>query len=255
MKVLALDDRSRRKKYEEKVDADLLSLFTGAEAVNIPTLLHRSTLKKCGYFESFPNQLLAVGTVHESCYQHVIDTDNVAPEDLNVELMYLTPAACLNIYPMIKKNTQANRVLTTKTPVYRKEKDYIEGLRQTEFTVREFVFLGEPDFVAASLESASEKVLAYARHLSLEASLAGAVDFFYPTKENMLKARFQQRNAQKQELLISIGQDKIACASFNNHGLHFSSSFDFDRGGSITTGCVGFGLERWATAMMNNDKE
>ena len=38
---------------------------------------------------------------------------------------------------------------------------------------------------------------------------------------------------------------ELALASFNYHGFHFSMAFDFAKNGTIVTGCVGFGLDRW----------
>lgn len=250
MELTNLDVVSRKKKCAEKLDNTFLGFFPEAEKVDIPTILERETLEKCGYFGSFPDQLLTVGSVLESCCHHVMETNSVGPGDLNSELLYLTPAACLNIYPLIQEQRKQNRILTAKTHVYRKEKEYVEGVRQIEFTVREFVFSGTAAFVKAALESARKQALAYAKCISPQARLDEATDPFYPTPENMLKARFQQRNAQKKELLIPVGAYELACASFNDHDVHFSEAFGFDSEGHIVTGCAGFGIERWTTALL-----
>jgi hypothetical protein len=87
--------------------------------------------------------------------------------------------------------------------------------------------------------------------LGIKAEIEEASDNFYPTKRNNIKAKLQISNSLKKELITYIGEKKVALASFNFHGNHFSEPFDFSDGGRVVSGCAGFGLERWVSAIQS----
>jgi seryl-tRNA synthetase len=209
----------------------------------VPTLVDRSLLEKCGYFETFPHQLVAAGPVASEASQASPSLEHF------VARWFLLPAACLPIYQMLPNDlTTANRRITAKVKVVRNEAVY-DSLRLAEFTVREFVFVGSAEFVQESLDWMASRATVWCHSLGVEATIAPATDSFYPSRENDFRKRVQETRNLKRELLVPVSGKPVACASFNYHMSHFSAAFGFSREGQIVTGCAGFGLERWLAAI------
>jgi seryl-tRNA synthetase len=215
----------------------------------IPALIDCETLKRCNYFNSFPQQINIVGNINPDYYSQVMEESNVKPIYLNEEIRYLTPAACLHIYPLFENNSSIeNEIITTHARVYRNEKNYNGKTRLQDFSVREFVFIGQKEFVLKHLENMQHKSLAFAQQINNKVELKPSTDNFYPSKKNKVKARMQKANNQKVELILNDDNENVSLSSFNYHHTHFSQAFNFDQKSSIVTGCVGFGLERWLAA-------
>ena len=227
------------------IDEKLLSFLCGYsyQEVHIPSLIHGSVLRKCGYFNSFPQHITPVGFLKERKVQGQSET---VDKEIGFNDYYLTPAACLHIYPMLEHACKENSVYTTCEAVFRYENgDFRQSERLWEFSVREMVFVGSKKYVLDGLEFIKAKSLAFAKNVFGEGRVQEASDNFYPSRENEVKKRLQQANGLKQELLLTLEGKEIAVASFNFHDHHFSNPFHFANGGKIVTGCVGFGLERW----------
>jgi seryl-tRNA synthetase len=219
------------------------------EEYHIPALIDGEILQRCGYFTSFPHHLTVVGYVRKENYQDVVAQKEVKKEYTEVADKYLTPAACLHVYPMLEGRSITQKVITTKARVYRYEGENFKGLtRLWDFTVREIVLVGRKEFVISMQEELKQKALEFAQTITEKSKIVCANDPFYPSKQNILKANIQKENSQKFELLFPIQGEEVAVASFNYHDTHFSRAFSFDSDGQIVTGCVGFGLERWIAA-------
>ena len=66
---------------------------------------------------------------------------------------------------------------------------------------------------------------------------------------NEIKRKIQVLENRKFEMIVNIDNELISIGSLNFHGTHFSKAFDFDNNGSIVTGCIGIGLERWVNSI------
>lgn len=227
----------------------------------IPAMISGDILERCGYFNTIPNNLTKIGVFKREVLDdiatnglHSYQNDSVFTND---NQYYLTPAACIHFYPILeelslKHKPIINELITTTARVYRYEDDrFIKGQRLWDFTVKEIVAVGSVEYVQFFLSDMKNKLLAYAKTIVKEARLEQANDSFYPTKENMLKSRFQKQNNSKTELIVDIGNTPLAISSFNYHGYHFSKEFHFDSNSSIVTGCVGCGIDRWITVINN----
>ena len=95
-----------------------------------------------------------------------------------------------------------------------------------------------------------DKTITYAKNITPKAKLVQSSDVFFSCKRNEIKKKLQLANEKKFEVIIPIDGEDVAVASFNFHGNHFSMPFHFDQKGSIVSGCVGFGLERWLLAKL-----
>ena len=213
---------------------------------DIPALIDEEILKKSGYFISMPHQLTAVGYINPTDIEKVINENNVTNQNIKKSRYYLTPAACLHLYPVIGEKQLINEIVTTKARVYRYEREeFIEGQRLWDFSVREFVAVGDVEYVKGFLKDFQQKSVALCNKINLECELKVSSDLFYPHKLNDVRGKMQRVNKQKIELVVKSREKELALASFNYHGFHFSSPFGFEREGKVVTGCVGFGLDRW----------
>jgi hypothetical protein len=68
----------------------------------IPALIPGDVLARCGFFESFPHQLMAVATLYGDDRKAFADGGEVRLQSFVVQDRYLTPAACLHAYPMFE---------------------------------------------------------------------------------------------------------------------------------------------------------
>lgn len=236
------------------LDSNFVSFINqyNVEEYRIPTLIDREVLRKCGYFDSFPQHLTVPAHINERNFNEVVKEKGVKNEFLAGANKYLTPAACLHIYPMLEGKTfDKPLVITTKARVYRFEGGKFEDItRLWDFNVRELVFVGNAKYVRDSLGDLMNKALEFAKHITDQAYIESASDNFYPSAKNKVKQRIQKSNSLKNELIIPINGKKVAVASFNFHEYHFSKPFNFDNNGEIVTGCVGFGMERWIAACL-----
>ena len=58
-----------------KLDSRFLSFVQGRDlqSFTIPALIHGHVLSRCGYFESFPDQIMAVGTLDKKDWDQIMD--------------------------------------------------------------------------------------------------------------------------------------------------------------------------------------
>ena len=220
--------------------------------VHIPSLIQGEVLEKCGYFQAFPQHLTAVCSL-VNIDKKIYNRNELTSKDIRLHDYYLTPAACVHIYPMLEKECKTSTCYTTLEAVYRYENGkFEESERLWEFSVREFVFVGSKEYVGSSLEMMKKKALHLAKQYFTDARIVMAHDNFYPTQENKIRTKMQVANHLKDELLVKFDNREIAIASFNYHNYHFSKAFNFDKSGEIVTGCVGFGLERWVLCCLEH---
>lgn len=216
---------------------------------HVSSLIDEDDLARCGYLSAFPTQITVAATVDPSAYERVARDSTVDVSDIQYRRKFLTPAACLNIYPMLARyNGGENLVVTTRATVFRHESCFEELTRLWEFPVREYVFAGDETFVRAGLQEATDAAAQLAARLDIRAHVREASDHFYPTLQNEVRRVMQVQFAMKRELVARLPNQDLALASFNFHRTHFSGPFGFDRANSVVTGCVGFGLHRWLAA-------
>jgi hypothetical protein len=235
-----------------ELDASIRNNVGPSDAVewSVSSLIDEVDLARCGYISGFPDQLTVVANIATDCRGKVVDKNSISVCDLRCSGKHLTPAACLNIYPMLAQRPSfGNGSITTLATVYRHEPNGFEGLfRLWEFKVREFVFVGTQAFVQSMLEQAKVAAMRLAADRRLNARLVGASDHFYPSRANAVRQKLQLQTAMKHELVTTIRQRDLALSSFNFHGTHFSRAYGFDDRGARVTACAGFGLHRWLGA-------
>ena len=225
----------------------------------VPPAIAFETLARADYFASMPQWLTAAS--HLSSEVGVLERVATSPEPgeaarraLAPAGAALSPALCYHVFESLAGQVlEGAQHVTTQGTCWRHEGQRLAPLeRGWAFTMREVVCLGAADEVEAFRQRGVARVRALASSLGLKTEVVVASDpFFAPTSRG--KALLQRVKALKHELVVPLrpGQS-LAIASFNHHQDFFGEAFDIrlDDGTPATSGCVAFGLERWALAFV-----
>jgi seryl-tRNA synthetase len=208
-----------------------LAKAAGAQEITVPALIARSTLESAGYFESFPGPL-----VGETADGHC-----------------LSPATCYHWYAQQKDAViEEGASWTCCALCGRKEADSGPGRLET-FRMREVILAGTENWVREQRQEWMDRTVAFAESLLLLPTLAPASDPFFRRGEARGRKLLQQLKQLKYELRVPLytPETTLAISSFNLHENFFSRRFNLHQldGTWASTGCVAFGLERWALAL------
>jgi seryl-tRNA synthetase len=145
-------------------------------------------------------------------------------------------------------------IVTARGKSFRHEEKYRQGLeRLWDFTIREVVFLGSRERVLADRERLMSRVLDLADELGLAGRCEVANDPFMGNTDGAARSASQRLLELKYELRLDVGDGKtIAVGSFNFHERMFADAFALTGpdGEEVFTACAGFGLERFAYAIV-----
>ncbi len=242
----------------KKIDAIFTNeiLKRGAVEYHLPSMVKGEVLEKCGYFNSFPQHLTVPAFINKENYDEVLKDKTIISKELSMHNIYLTPSACLGLYPMLEDKKVNDKIFTMNVNVYRYEEGRFDGkVRFWDFNVREVVFVGSKEYVNKMMEEFKHITKEIADNIGLSMNINPATDHFYPTSENVIKSRFQKRNALKYEMSSIVDEKEVALGSFNYHNNHFSVPFRFDQDGKVVSACIGYGLQRWVSAIKNGGDE
>lgn len=215
------------------------ALADGALECHFPSSIARQTLTRAGYFESFPDGATTIGAGPRSDF-------------------FLSPAVCYHAYALLADRVvERPVVLTASQTCFREADRAAPGLaderltRLWEFTMREVIFIGPAEWVAAHCRRWTEWTQALARDLELSGAIEPATDAFFGDVSRGQRL-IQQLKHLKDELRLTIGSGSVAAASFNLHETFFGNRFDLrlPDGSVAHSGCAAFGLERWALALL-----
>ena len=264
-KPMSLDGiYARTGTYESVVSglADFISTFREAdmEILRFPPVMSRAHIERHGYLKSFPNLLGCVCGLHGSeqeieqaagrYYRGEDWTTSLAPNDL-----VLTPAACYPVYPIVAARgpvPDAGLRFDVAADCFRREPSR-DIDRFQSFRMREYVCIGDPDYVSQFRERWMERAQGIARDLGLPFAIDYANDPFFG-RVGQMKAVSQKQQQLKFELLVPLRSDEdkpTACMSFNYHRDHFGLAWGIRAadGSPAHTACVAFGMDRLAVAM------
>ncbi|MEI7025624.1 hypothetical protein [Paenibacillus sp. y28] len=240
----------------------------GAKEETYPAVIHLTTLDKTNHFTSFPEHLHFLSHLRDDLDVIEAFSESVrqsqgwkqeAPLDLNVNMakpkLAMNPSTCYHCYEGLQGETIEGDglVATAVAKCHRYEsKNHGDFGRLLDFTMREIIFVGKPEFVRENRLKAVELMKQLAVEWDIDCTMENANDPFF-TNDFQVKASFQRNQEMKYELRLTIPylNKSIACGSVNFHSTAFGTAFDIKMGKrNATTGCVGFGIERWALAIL-----
>lgn len=168
----------------------------------------------------------------------------------------ICPSCCYHCYEGMDKWVldPPGRCVTVTVNCHRYEgANHRTMSRLRSFTMRELVWVGQPGFVIDARAKAEELIVQWAKDWSLACTFETANDMFF-TEDYAVKASFQRQQQAKKELrlLIPFEQQSISVFSSNFHAMTFGKAFNISVAGrSATSGCVGWGIERWVYAIFS----
>ncbi|GIP41022.1 hypothetical protein J31TS4_43020 [Paenibacillus sp. J31TS4] len=234
-----------------------------------PAVIHCDTLNKTNHFTSFPEHIHFLTHLREDLdviegfSQSIREAggwQQEAPLSLDETMpkpkFAMNPSTCYHCYEGLQDETLEGDglVVTAISKCHRFEsRNHTDFGRMLDFSMREIIFVGKPDFVKENRLKSIELLKQLAEEWEVDSRLEIANDPFF-TNDFQVKASFQRNQEMKYELRLTIPYlDKsIACSSVNFHSNTFGNAFNIKVGKrSAVTGCVGFGIERWVFAFLS----
>jgi len=239
-------------RYISRVGAD-----DKATAVRFPPVLNRQHFERSGYLKNMPQ---LAGSIHSfmgdqkehlQLIQELEEGADWAHHQKMTDLV-LTPAGCYPLYPTLAGDLPSEgRLMDVFSYCFRHEPS-VDPARMQMFRMREYVRIGQPADVTAWRSRWLDRGLEMMQSLGLNAHIALANDPFFGRTGRMLAAN-QREQELKYELVVPITSEKdpTACLSFNYHQELFGGLYGIRVDAQTAhTGCVGFGMERVALALL-----
>lgn len=236
-----------------------------AEAFHTPTLIPSTTLSRCDYFRSFPQNVTFASHLREDAqliesfrarHQDLDCVDHLALGDMATPEACLSPAVCYHCYGFHANQTlpDSGTVYTICGKCFRYESSNITDLRRLwDFTMREVVFVGGRDYVLAEREKSIELMQVILEDLQLAGEIRTASDPFFIAPDAVSKTYFQLRSDSKFEMSLMLpNNERVAVGSHNYHSDFFGKAFNTGivDAGPMHSVCVAWGLERWTYAFL-----
>ncbi|TDF93457.1 hypothetical protein [Paenibacillus piri] len=242
--------------------------FSDVKEESYPAVIHCDTLNKTNHFTSFPEHIHFLTHLREdldiieSFSQSIRDAggwQQDAPLDLNANMptpkFTMNPSTCYHCYEGLQNETLEGDglIVTAISKCHRFEsRNHSDFGRLLDFSMREIIFVGKPEFVKENRLRSIEYIKELAVEWNVDSLFEIANDPFF-TNDFQTKASFQRNQEMKYELRLNIPHinKSIACSSVNFHSNTFGTAFNIKMGKrNAVTGCVGFGIERWAFAFL-----
>lgn len=253
------------------LDAYIVRTIAGAfEAKHeyYPVIIHGSTLNKTSHFTSFPEHIQFVTHLREDLdvieqfSQAVRDaggwserTEFSFDQSASQPGMMINPATCYHCYEGLQhEHLEGDGVIVTAvSKCHRYEsKNHQDFGRLLDFTMREVIFVGKPDFVKNNRLKSIEMLQELVKRWEISCHFENANDPFF-TSDFEVKASFQRQQEMKYELRARIPylDTTISISSSNFHSNTFGKAFEITAGNRpAVTGCLAFGLERFILAFL-----
>lgn len=231
----------------------------GAEGRRYPTLISTDTLLRTDYYSTFPSQATFSAPASPSVHAElkaIVGRGELLGK-LEQPRMQLRPALCYHVYEELSQTALDSELVsfTVFGSCFRHEERPRPLERQREFAMREIVFAGEPGRIAALRTQLCAQSIALGEELGLRLGSEVAADPFFGSA-NRGRQLYQKAKQLKWELVhpMSSGSE-LALASFNLHEEYFGEAFeiyaDASRQTFASTGCNGWGFDRWIAAIVD----
>ena len=196
------------------------------EFITVANTLIASNLAKTNFFENLPSK------------PFYIDRGEINPEQKQL----LNPSVCYHCFDYYsKKYQESTQLLSSVAKCFRNEEiNRFDPYRLCEFTMREFVVIGEPEQVKVLGTAIFNSVTDFINDMVPVQSI-NACDSFMGRNINALK-KVQRALALKQELVFQTQFGPVATASVNWHKKTMASKYIQRE--KIESCCIAIGLER-----------
>lgn len=243
---------------------DLVIQEFDAQTFRYPTLIPTSVMRRCRYFQSFPQLVMVVSRLHADvdAYRSFLgdlDGGGDLADGLRAHVSgfdyCLPPTMCFHTYHQFADRPLPTPAITVtaRGKSFRFESRYRRSLeRLWDFTIREIVFIGARDHVLTCRRRLMERTWELMDALELGGRCEVANDPFFVNVNTAERVWSQHLLELKYELRLPLEAERdVAVCSFNFHDRFFGESFGIMTGDGVAyTACAGFGLERLAYAFL-----
>ena len=252
----------------DALETRLLELVRAAGPVpyRFPTLIDPVLLERLSAFEHFPHTLGFVGHLRRDLdvLERFSAEANAGaggvqapPGSFARPSALLTPAVCYHLYGYLENQVvdAQGHVATAQGKCFRHESANMTSLeRLWEFTMREVVYVGSPDFVLAGRETMRRLARDFFASIGLDHHIETAHDHFFGAqywRQSALQTAFKLK-LEVRAALPHKGKT-LAVASYNYHQDFFGRRMNIrlPDGTPAHTSCAAFGLERLAYALLS----
>jgi hypothetical protein len=224
-----------------------------AEEFAFPPLIAIGSLARIGYFSKFPHIGCFVSPAQDPAslppQQGTRSFEQLEASSLGDSAFALQSAACYNVYLHYADQVLSETVrVSALASCFRNEASYKELERLRSFRVFEIVTLGSEADAQEHVRRCGEWIQHLCQILGLTIDLQDAGDLFFdPTG---LAQKVHALNRLKKEFLF---RGELSLASTNLHRTHFGAhcNITLPSGGPASSSCVGFGIERWISALLS----
>ena len=192
-----------------------------------PLFISKSVLTKSKYLTHFPHQLFSVS------------------DKLATSTEFVTPAACLHIYPTLQgKNITEVSAMCIAHCARKEGGKYILPYRLPDFHMTELVTIGNKEIVVEKREKVKNKIQRLFTNFDYNGAFERATDAFFLGDDEGAKM-IQKLKGLKEEFIVQNGSSKVALLSINYHEDFFGKCFRIKTDDSFSNSfCIAFGLER-----------
>lgn len=230
-----------------------------------PNVISAKKLIKTNHLSSFPEHLNFVNNIKPDLKTLDNFGENaktghlpelIENKILSAPTLIHNPSTCYHCYASRSQQTlNENLAITALASCHRFESANHSQLgRLMEFSLREVIFLGSPDYVRTTREKCLDLIKDIASDWEIGGVLQTENDPFF-TSDFEIKADHQRKMKMKYEYRAFLEDDDsegLAIMSSNLHGLTFSKTFNImGKNWPVHTGCIGFGLERMLIAIIS----
>jgi seryl-tRNA synthetase len=234
-----------------------LAIEHGAVPQNYPSTVNQTSMIRCGYLRAFPHHAMFVAATAESSQALKGVAESVEGSDIAAGLLgphdqVLSPTVCYHCFEALQGESLDASIYTAVGPCHRFE--ILAGAsldRLQTYRMREAIVFGGAGRIIATLDTFLEKTESMLKRWNVPYRVATATDPFFMGALST-KAYFQTVFELKRELQVRLDFNGrwLAIASFNNHQQSLTQAFGISGGdGKLDSGCVGWGLERFAYAL------
>ncbi|MBF0180990.1 MAG: hypothetical protein HQM03_13290 [Magnetococcales bacterium] len=242
-----------------------LGLAHGGRIHRFPGMIPAEFLEKIQYFKNFPHSLNFVSHLREDldlierfasethCRDGLLQTP---PQAFSQVRHLLSPTVCHNYYLFLanRRLTEDPTAATAQGSCYRYESINMQTLeRLWNFSMWEVIFVGSAPRVKEALVNAGREASRLLQEWGLAYRVENATDPFF-IREFGMQAGFQNIHDLKHEYRarLPFKEGTLAVGSRNYHmdffGRHMAITLE--NGAPAHSGCMGFGLERLAFALL-----
>jgi len=245
----------------DAIDRLLLAVAERHAAVqrDYASIYSAQIMGRSGYHKNFPQNVFGVTQIpHNYTLIKKIREDassTIAADMFESHGAYLQPCVCYHCYAEVQQSKRDSAIFTTKGRCFRHEIQWrLNQFRRNEFTMREIVFIGTPEYVETKRLGMMEEVWELFCELGLYGQIVTARDPFFHYDDMKTKGAVQLMADAKYELeFASRAGSASSIASFNNCQDTLCQKFEItgtDHDEFLHSGCVAFGIDRWRAALL-----